>query len=92
MGRRFVAAVSNHGQAGQAHSLHGYARAQHSYLSDLVYPTLLEALLRWVQHGDMPTPSGIAQRCNELEATFGAGCRFVADYRPAPLSSRVAPR
>ena len=66
--------------------------AQHSYLSDPVYPTLLAALLQWVETGVKPTPAGIAQACASFEPSFGPGCRFVPDYRPAPLSARVAPR
>jgi len=34
----------------------------------------------------------IAQRCAQLQAQFGEGCRFVPDYRPQPLETRVAPR
>ncbi|HSV51423.1 MAG TPA: hypothetical protein VLJ57_04860 [Burkholderiaceae bacterium] len=64
----------------------------HSYLSDPVYPTLLAALLQWVERGEKPTPAGIAARCKALEAEFGPGCRFLPDYQPAPLASRVAPR
>jgi hypothetical protein len=66
--------------------------AGHSYLSDPVYPALFDALLHWVEHGDKPTPAGIAARCKALEPAFGAGCRFLPDYQPAPLESRVAPR
>lgn len=65
---------------------------EHSYLSDPVYPTLLEALLQWVEQGRKPTPQSIAQRCGELQAQFGPGCRFLPDYRPAPLDTRVTPR
>jgi hypothetical protein len=65
---------------------------QHSYLADPVYPALFNALLQWVDSGVKPTPAGIAQRCKTFETTFGPGCRFVPDYRSAPLSSRVAPR
>ncbi len=66
--------------------------ATHSYLSDPTYPALFEALLRWVDAGEKPTPAGIAQRCQALEATFGPGCRLQPDYRSPPLSTRVAPR
>ena len=65
---------------------------EHSYLSDPTYPTLVNALLAWVERGEKPTPAGIAQACKPMEATFGPGCRFLPDYRPAPLSQRVAPR
>jgi hypothetical protein len=66
--------------------------SQHSYLADPVYPTLFAALLQWVDSGVRPTPAGIAQSCKSFEGTFGPGCRFVPDYRPAPLAARVAPR
>ena len=64
----------------------------HSYLSDPTYPTLMTALLRWVDAGDKPTPEGIAQQCPANEARFGKGCAFVPAYVPKPLSSRVADR
>ncbi|WP_374566371.1 hypothetical protein [Ideonella sp.] len=65
---------------------------EHSYLSDAAYATLMQALLRWVDQGDKPTPAGIAAACPALEARFGAGCRFEPGYRPAPLDTRIAPR
>lgn len=64
----------------------------HSYLSDPVYATLFAALLQWIDHGDKPSPAGIARRCADFEAQFGSGCRFVPDYQPQPLASRMAPR
>ena len=64
----------------------------HSYLSDATYATLFDALLRWVERGDKPTPASIAAACPTAEARFGAGCAFVPDYAPAPLESRVARR
>ena len=64
----------------------------HSYLSDPTYPTLMNALLRWVDEGAKPTPEGIAQQCPANEARFGKGCAFVSAYVPKPLSSRVADR
>lgn len=66
--------------------------AEHSYLSDPVYPTLLEALLAWVEQGRKPTPAAVAARCVELQAVWGAGCRFRPDYEPPSLESRVVPR
>ena len=65
---------------------------EHSYLSDPAYPTLLEALLLWVEHGTKPAAASIAERCQGLQIRFGPGCRFLPDYRSAPLASRVAPR
>jgi pimeloyl-ACP methyl ester carboxylesterase len=65
---------------------------EHSYLSDPVYPTLMQALLRWAEHGEKPTPAGIAAACPAMEVRFGAGCRFEPHYRPAPLDTRITPR
>ena len=64
----------------------------HSYLSDPTYPTLMAALLRWVDEGAKPTPEGVAQQCPANEAAFGKGCAFLPAYVPAPLSSRVYER
>jgi len=64
----------------------------HSYLSDPTYPTLLAALLRWVDTGDKPTPEGIVRQCAGMETPFGKGCAFLPGYVPAPLASRVAER
>ena len=65
---------------------------EHSYLSDPQYAASMQALLAWVERGEKPTPQSVAARCAPLEAAFGPGCRFVPDYRSAPLSQRVAPR
>lgn len=64
----------------------------HSYLSDPTYPTLMTALLRWVDEGVKPTPEGIAQQCPAYEASFGKGCAFLPAYVPKPLHSRVVDR
>lgn len=64
----------------------------HSYISDPTYPTLLAALLRWVEQGTRPTPAGIAAACPAYEAKFGKGCSFAPDYRPAALDTRVPAR
>ena len=65
---------------------------EHSYLADAEYVALVDAVLQWAAKGDKPTPESVAARCAGLEARFGAGCRFVPGYRPAPLEARVAPR
>jgi hypothetical protein len=65
---------------------------EHSYLGDPIYPTLLAALLDWVERGEKPTPEAIATRCRSMEATFGPGCKFVPTFVPQPLASRVPPR
>ena len=66
--------------------------SEHSYLADPVYPALLAELLDWAEQGRRPTPTTVAQRCTTMEASFGPGCRFLPDYQPAPLESRVQPR
>lgn len=64
----------------------------HSYLSDPTYPTLMAALLRWVDEGTQPTPESIARQCPAQEAAFGKGCAFLPGYVPPPLASRVYDR
>ena len=81
-------------QAGTSgHLVQTFTRhSSHSYLSDPTYPTLMAALLRWVEEGTRPTPASIASQCPALEATFGKGCAFVPEYRPAALNTRVPER
>ncbi len=66
--------------------------SEHSYWGDAYYPPLFEALLNWVEKGQKPTPAGIAERCRQLRAVQPADCRFLPDYVPRPLASRVLPR
>ena len=65
---------------------------EHSDLSDVQYVAALQALRAWVERGDKPTPAALAERCQALQAEWGAACRFRPDYRPAPLDSRITPR
>lgn len=64
----------------------------HSYISDATYPTLMTALLKWVEEGVKPTPQSVAAACAANEAVYGAGCSFDASYAPAPLETRVPAR
>jgi len=66
--------------------------AEHSYWGDAHYPPLFDALLNWVEKGQKPSPSGIAERCRQLRAAQPAECRFLPDYVAKPLASRIAPR
>jgi pimeloyl-ACP methyl ester carboxylesterase len=66
--------------------------AEHSYWGDAMYPPLFNALLGWVERGEKPTPQGIASRCRELRASAPAECRFLPEYTPKPLASRIIPR
>jgi len=65
---------------------------EHSYLGDAIYPPLFESLLRWVEQGEKPTPAGIAQRCRDLKPAQVAECRFLPDFTPRALASRIPPR
>ena len=65
---------------------------EHSYWGDAHYPPLFEALLHWVEKGQKPTPVSIANRCRQLRAAQPADCRFLPDYVPKPLASRILPR
>ena len=65
---------------------------EHSYLGDAIYPPLFEALLRWVEQGDKPTPAGIAQRCRTMPGANVAECKFVPDYVARPLATRIPVR
>ena len=65
---------------------------EHSYLGDAIYPPLFEALLRWVEQGDKPTPAGIAQRCRTMPGANVAECKFVPDYVAQPLATRIPVR
>ena len=64
----------------------------HSYISDPTYPTLIEALVDWVQKGNKPTPQSVAAACPTFEAQFGTGCSFQPSYTPAALETRVPAR
>ncbi|MEN9631309.1 MAG: hypothetical protein RJA10_4537 [Pseudomonadota bacterium] len=66
--------------------------SEHSYWGDAMYPPLFEALLAWVDKGQKPSPAGVADRCRQLRAARPADCRFVPDYVPKPLASRILPR
>lgn len=66
--------------------------AEHSYLSDATYLTLFDALLRWVERGEKPSPASVAAGCAKFDAPDAKGCRFLPAYQPAPLAARVAPR
>jgi hypothetical protein len=66
----------------------------HSYSSDAHYVTVMRALLDWAGGGDKPTPAGIASQCAVVAANFEAptGCRFLPQFQPPPLASRVPAR
>lgn len=66
--------------------------SEHSYWGDAFYPPLFQALLRWVENGEKPSPASIQARCVALQPAASKDCRFVVDYAPKPLASRIVPR
>lgn len=64
----------------------------HSYWNDASYVALAGALIDWIEKGERPTATGIAQRCDAAAQRFPSACRFDPAYQPAPLDSRVTPR
>ncbi len=66
--------------------------SEHSYWGDAYYPPLFEALLNWVEMGSKPTPAGVAERCRQLRAAQAGDCRFLPDFVPKPLATRIPPR
>lgn len=65
---------------------------EHSYWGDAMYPPLFEALLRWVEAGEKPTPQSIAARCAALKSATPKECLFQENYTPRPIASRITPR
>lgn len=66
--------------------------SDHSYWGDAMYPPLFDALLRWVEAGEKPTPQSIANRCAALRTANPQACLFLVNYTPGPLAGRIAPR
>jgi len=66
--------------------------SEHSYLSDPLYPALMQQLLDWVQHGRKPTQQSVADACTAAQTTYGPGCRMVVGFEPPPLDARVTLR
>ncbi|MFT4266603.1 MAG: hypothetical protein QM586_05165, partial [Xenophilus sp.] len=69
----------------------------HSYLSDPEYPALFDAMVDWIEHGEKPSPDGLAQRCASLAPRFAGGersggCHIRPAWHPPPIESRVPPR
>ena len=66
--------------------------AEHSYLGTPQYAALLEALMKWVDAGEKPTPKSVAGLCEKHAARYEGGCHFDTAYTPKPLESRQYPR
>ncbi len=68
--------------------------SEHSYLSDAQYVTAMQALLTWIERGVVPTPQQVAASCPTVARLYApdSGCRFLPEYQPASLASRVPAR
>jgi hypothetical protein len=65
---------------------------QHSKTSPPHYPAILKALQGWIETGARPTMAAVLANCEAAKPIHGGECRFLPDYRPGPLSGRVAQR
>jgi hypothetical protein len=68
------------------------AEAVHSKLNTPEYPTVLAALMRWIEHGEKPTPTAVAAACLAYQKRYGETCAFRPDFHPKPYWTRVYKR
>ncbi|MFD0783006.1 hypothetical protein ACFQZ8_03570 [Micromonospora azadirachtae] len=66
--------------------------SEHSALSDAEYANSISTLDTWVRTGRKPTPASIAASCAGFDRTYGTGCFYEPQFRPAPYAERVNPR
>ncbi|MGW5639687.1 alpha/beta hydrolase family protein [Streptomyces sp. NPDC003832] len=66
--------------------------SEHSELSKSEYANSIAALDTWVNNGDKPTARSVARSCASFDRTYGTGCFYEPDFRPAPFDTRVIPR
>jgi pimeloyl-ACP methyl ester carboxylesterase len=65
---------------------------EHSELSKAEYANSIHALDAWSRTGQVPSPNSIARSCSDFDNTYGSGCFYDADFRPAPFATQVYPR
>ncbi|MCV0414899.1 MAG: hypothetical protein K5831_08445 [Brevundimonas sp.] len=56
--------------------------AEHSRLSAPQYVALFQAMSRWLDAGDKPTPQGVAALCQAAAPRYDGGCHFDVDFTP----------
>ncbi|PRY40672.1 alpha/beta hydrolase family protein [Umezawaea tangerina] len=66
--------------------------SEHSELSDSEYAASISALDAWVRTGRKPTPRSVAGSCGAFDTTYGTGCSYDPEFRPAPFATKVRPR
>jgi hypothetical protein len=87
----YRATLQNAGQNG--HLVQTFTRESgHSELSNSEYATSISALDTWVRSGRKPSPHSIARSCNTFDSTYGSGCFYDPEFRPAPYATQIRPR
>ncbi len=56
--------------------------AEHSRLSPPQYVALFQAMSRWLDAGDKPTPDSVAALCQAAAPRYDGGCHFDTDFVP----------
>ena len=56
--------------------------AEHSRLSSPQYVALFQAMSRWLDAGDKPTPDSVAALCQAAAPRYDGGCHFDTDFVP----------
>ncbi len=56
--------------------------AEHSRLSAPQYVALFQAMSRWLDAGDKPTPDSVAALCQAAAPRYDGGCHFDTDFVP----------
>lgn len=65
---------------------------EHSVLSASEYAAAIGSLHDWVDKGQRPSPSSVADACADENATYSDGCFIDPGYRPRSYFDRVRPR
>ncbi|MFE2277031.1 hypothetical protein ACFXAE_07140 [Streptomyces sp. NPDC059454] len=65
---------------------------EHSEPSESEYANSISALDDWVRSGKKPTARSIARSCASFDSTYGAGCLYDPEFRPAPFATQILPR
>ena len=65
---------------------------EHSGQSGPELASAFDALAKWLDKGEKPSPKSIMEGCEALRASVAGPCRFQVSYEPKPFASRFYPR
>jgi hypothetical protein len=65
---------------------------EHSAQSAPELAAALDALMRWIEKGDKPTPQSIAAGCERKRAALDGRCSYHPEFSPKPYSTRYYSR